>query len=105
MPVRSVAVGVVQEAVEALDTVVSAMSGGGERRPGQRQMCEAVAVAFDEDRHLVVSAETGTGKSMAYLAPIAASGKKAVVATATKALQDQLVKKDLPGSPKRSLCR
>ena len=59
-------------------------------------MCEAVASALDQDRHLVVAAGTGTGKSMAYLAPLVASGKKAVVATATKALQDQLVKKDLP---------
>ena len=88
--------GIVEAASEALDTVVSAMSNGGERRPGQREMCEAVAVALDEDRHLVVAAGTGTGKSMAYLAPLAVSGKKAVVATATKALQDQLVKKDLP---------
>ena len=59
-------------------------------------MCEAVASALDRDRHLVVAAGTGTGKSMAYLAPLVASGKKAVVATATKALQDQLVNKDLP---------
>ncbi len=59
-------------------------------------MCRAVADALDGDRHLVVAAGTGTGKSMAYLAPLVASGKKAVVATATKALQDQLVNKDLP---------
>lgn len=59
-------------------------------------MCEAVASALDGGRHLVVAAGTGTGKSMAYLAPLAVSGKKAVVATATKALQDQLVDKDLP---------
>ena len=72
------------------------MSGGGERRAGQQEMCRAVAGALDEDRHLVVAAGTGTGKSMAYLAPLAVSGKKAVVATATKALQDQLVNKDLP---------
>ena len=72
------------------------MSGGGEQRPGQQEMCEAVASALDDGRHLVVAAGTGTGKSMAYLAPLAVSGKKAVVATATKALQDQLVNKDLP---------
>ena len=59
-------------------------------------MCEAVAAALGQDRHLVVAAGTGTGKSMAYLAPLVASGRKAVVATATKALQDQLVDKDLP---------
>ncbi len=59
-------------------------------------MCEAVAGALDENRHLVVEAGTGTGKSMAYLVPLVVSGKKAVVTTATKALQDQLVNKDLP---------
>jgi len=91
-----VAVDVPQEAVEALRGVVSAMPGGGESRPGQFEMCEAVASALDRDRHLVVAAGTGTGKSMAYLAPLAAGGRKAVVATATKALQDQLVDKDLP---------
>ena len=84
------------EAVEALETVVSAMSGGGEKRREQQEMCEAVASALEQDRHLVVAAGTGTGKSMAYLVPLAVSGKKAVVATATKALQDQLVDKDLP---------
>ena len=72
------------------------MPGGGESRTGQYEMCEAVASALDQDRHLVVAAGTGTGKSMAYLAPLVSSGKKAVVATATKALQDQLVDKDLP---------
>ncbi|MYL03461.1 MAG: ATP-dependent DNA helicase [Acidimicrobiaceae bacterium] len=85
-----------QEAVEALNGVVSAMPGGGESRTGQYEMCEAVASALDQDRHLVVAAGTGIGKSMAYLAPLVSSGKKAVVATATKALQDQLVDKDLP---------
>ena len=72
------------------------MPGGGESRTGQDEMCEAVASALDQDRHLVVAAGTGIGKSMAYLAPLVSSGKKAVVATATKALQDQLVDKDLP---------
>ena len=86
----------VEAAGEALETVVSTMRGGGEHRPGQLEMCEAVAGALDENRHLVVEAGTGTGKSMAYLAPLVVSGKKAVVTTATKALQDQLVNKDLP---------
>ena len=86
----------VEAAGEALETVVSTMRGGGEHRPGQLEMCEAVAGALDENRHLVVEAGTGTGKSMAYLAPLVVSGRKAVVTTATKALQDQLVNKDLP---------
>ena len=72
------------------------MPGGGESRTGQYEMCEAVASALHQDRHLVVAAGTGIGKSMAYLAPLVSSGKKAVVATATKALQGQLVDKDLP---------
>ena len=49
-----------------------------------------------EGRHLVVQAGTGTGKSLAYLIPAALSGQRVVVATATKALQDQLATKDLP---------
>ena len=59
-------------------------------------MCRAVAEAMATGTHLVVQAGTGTGKSLAYLVPAALSGKKVVVATATKALQDQLAEKDLP---------
>lgn len=59
-------------------------------------MAKAVATAIDDQRHLVVSAGTGTGKTLAYLIPAILSGKRVVVATATKALQDQLAAKDLP---------
>ena len=59
-------------------------------------MCRAVAEAVATGTHLVVQAGTGTGKSLAYLVPAALSGKKVVIATATKALQDQLAEKDLP---------
>jgi len=59
-------------------------------------MAEAVADAITHQRHLVVQAGTGTGKTLAYLVPAILSGKRLVVATATKALQDQLVGKDLP---------
>ncbi len=59
-------------------------------------MAEAVAAAVSSGRHLVVQAGTGTGKSLAYLVPAVLSGKRTVVATATKALQDQLAGKDLP---------
>ncbi len=55
-----------------------------------------MAEALVTRTHLVVQAGTGTGKSLAYLVPAALSGKKVVVATATKALQDQLAEKDLP---------
>ncbi len=82
--------------VDALAAVTSALPGGGEERPGQVAMAQAVASAIERKRHLVVQAGTGTGKSLAYLLPAIASGQKVVVATATKALQDQLAVKDLP---------
>lgn len=68
----------------------------GEDRPGQREMCRAVAEAIESDEHLLVEAGTGTGKSLAYLVPAVLSGRRVVVTTATKALQDQLVRKDIP---------
>jgi ATP-dependent DNA helicase DinG len=83
------------DAVEALDKITAQMPGG-EHRPEQQEMCRAVAEALATRTHLVVQAGTGTGKSLAYLVPLALSGVKTVVATATKALQDQLADKDLP---------
>jgi ATP-dependent DNA helicase DinG len=79
----------------ALIRVTSALPAG-EERPGQVEMAEAVARAIAGKRHLVVQAGTGTGKSLAYLVPAILSGHKVVIATATKALQDQLGGKDLP---------
>ncbi|MDO8361416.1 MAG: ATP-dependent DNA helicase [Actinomycetota bacterium] len=67
-----------------------------EDRPGQQQMAQAVASAVQTGRHLVVQAGTGTGKTLGYLVPAIVGGKRVVVATATKALQDQLAAKDLP---------
>ncbi len=81
---------------QALRAVTSQLPGGGEDRPGQRAMAEAVASALAERRPLVVQAGTGTGKSLAYLVPAVLSGRRVVVATATKALQEQLAKRDLP---------
>lgn len=80
----------------ALRRVTAALPGGGEARPGQVVMAEAVAGAITGGRHLVVQAGTGTGKSLAYLVPAILSGQRVVVSTATKALQDQLAHKDLP---------
>jgi ATP-dependent DNA helicase DinG len=84
------------DVAEVLATVAAALPHGGEERPGQVQMAEAVARAIESERHLVVQAGTGTGKSLAYLVPAVLSGRRVVVATATKALQDQLAHKDLP---------
>ncbi|GAA0463625.1 ATP-dependent DNA helicase [Streptomyces sp. NPDC046215] len=69
---------------------------GGTERPGQVTMAEAVAEAVDGDAHLLVQAGTGTGKSLGYLVPALAHGERVVVATATLALQRQLVERDLP---------
>lgn len=79
--------------------VLAAVTGAlphHETRPGQREMAEAVEEAIAESRHLVVQAGTGTGKTLAYLVPALLSGKRTIIATATKALQDQLANKDLP---------
>ncbi|MGH9153305.1 MAG: ATP-dependent DNA helicase, partial [Acidimicrobiales bacterium] len=79
----------------ALDRVRAALPAG-EERPGQVAMAEAVERAIERERHLIVQAGTGTGKSLGYLVPAILSGRRVVVATATKALQDQLAGKDLP---------
>src|SRR5476649_439382 len=84
------------EVATTLQHVAAALPGGGESRPGQDEMADAVARSMAGSRHLVVQAGTGTGKSLAYLIPAALSGERIVVATATKALQDQLAHNDLP---------
>src|SRR6266571_2560255 len=65
-------------------------------RVAQRRMAEAVARALATERPLLVHAPTGVGKSLGYLVPVVAAGRRAIVATATKALQSQLVERDLP---------
>ncbi|HEY5480055.1 MAG TPA: DEAD/DEAH box helicase, partial [Verrucomicrobiae bacterium] len=67
-----------------------------EFRQGQVEMAEAVEAAFSEKRHLIVEAGTGTGKTLAYLVPALLSGKRIVVSTGTKNLQEQLFFKDVP---------
>jgi len=79
-----------------LAKVVAHLSGGGDHRPGQEEMALAVAAALHDRHHLIVQAGTGTGKSLGYLVPALLSGSRVVVATATKALQDQLATRDLP---------
>ncbi len=84
-----------ERALDSLDAVTSALPKA-EDRPGQREMAGHVAGAIEHGRHLVVQAGTGTGKTLAYLVPAITSGKRTVVVTATKALQDQLAANDLP---------
>ncbi|MFD7921483.1 ATP-dependent DNA helicase [Streptomyces sp. NPDC059740] len=79
---------------DLLHAAVSAV--GGTERPGQVAMAQAVADAVGDSSHLLVQAGTGTGKSLGYLVPALAHGDRVVVATATLALQRQLVERDLP---------
>jgi ATP-dependent DNA helicase DinG len=67
-----------------------------EFRSGQLEMAEAVEAALAERRHLLVEAGTGTGKTLAYLVPAIFSGKRIVISTGTKNLQEQLFYKDVP---------
>ena len=69
---------------------------GFQPRAGQAWMAEAVAEAIDACGKLVVEAGTGTGKTFAYLLPAMLSGRKTIISTGTKALQDQLYHRDLP---------
>ena len=79
-----------------------------EYRDGQLQMAEAVESALLDKKHLIVEAGTGTGKTLAYLVPAILSGKRVIVSTGTKNLQEQLFFKDIPfldrhmGSPVRA---
>lgn len=67
-----------------------------EFRRGQLQMAQAIEQALTEKRHLIVEAGTGTGKTLAYLVPVIRSGKRVIISTGTKNLQEQLFYKDLP---------
>lgn len=73
---------------------------GGQTRPGQQQMAQEVTSAFESGTHLLVQAGTGTGKSLAYLVPAVdyalGSDSPVVIATATLALQTQIINRDLP---------
>src|ERR1035437_7668507 len=84
-----------------------------EFRRGQLQMAQAVEQALEEKRHLIVEAGTGTGKTLAYLMPVIRSGKRVIISTGTKNLQEQLFYKDVPfleqalfpdGNRKLSVC-
>ncbi len=70
--------------------------GGYEHRPQQLEVASAVADALRDERPLLVEAGTGTGKTLAYLVPAALSGKRVVVSTASKNLQEQILGKDIP---------
>jgi len=72
------------------------VSADYEHRPGQLEMAEVVHDAFETHHHAIVEAGTGTGKTLAYLLPAICSGRRVVISTATKSLQEQLYQKDIP---------
>ncbi|MCC6809534.1 MAG: ATP-dependent DNA helicase [Deltaproteobacteria bacterium] len=76
--------------------VLEARLKGYEVRDGQRQMAEAVASAIARRSILLAEAGTGTGKTFAYCVPAILSGKRVIISTATKNLQDQIAQRDLP---------
>ena len=80
----------------AADGALSAAVSGYQPRPGQQELAEAVADNLSDDGILLAEAGTGTGKTFAYLLPLLASGKKGLVSTATRNLQEQIFTKDLP---------
>jgi len=84
----------VDEALSVLDRTVAGL--GGDDRVGQHQLAAAIADSIDSGHHLLAEAPTGSGKSLAYLAAIVASGVRAVITTATLTLQDQLWRNDIP---------
>ena len=67
-----------------------------EPRPSQIEMAELVDAAFSKHQHVVIEAGTGTGKTLAYLIPAIRSGRRVVISTATKSLQEQIFQKDIP---------
>ena len=69
---------------------------GFEFRASQLAMAEVVDEAFQRHQHAIIEAGTGTGKTLAYLIPAIRSGRRVVISTATKSLQEQLFKKDVP---------
>ena len=74
----------------------SAVLTGYEARPGQLAMAERIADAIEGNERVLIEAGTGTGKTLAYLVPALLSGRKVVISTGTKTLQDQIATVDLP---------
>jgi ATP-dependent DNA helicase DinG len=80
----------------SLETGLAQHLEGFKPRPSQEAMAQAVTQAIQDQSILVAEAGTGTGKTLAYLLPAAASERRVIVSTATKTLQDQIFNKDVP---------
>ena len=88
--------GITIEGVLGEEGIVAKKLGRYEYRPQQLEMAHAVLDALDHKELLIVEAATGTGKTLAYLVPALLSGRRVVISTGTKALQEQLFQKDIP---------
>jgi ATP-dependent DNA helicase DinG len=88
--------GLTPDGVLGRDGALSSVLPGYECRPQQLEMARAVEKALAEKRFLLAEAGTGTGKTLAYLVPALLSGKRVVISTATRTLQEQIFVKDLP---------
>ena len=77
-------------------TLEKCMPAGYEHRRSQLEMAELLDQTFRTKQHLLVEAGTGTGNTLAYLIPAIRSGRRVVISTATKSLQEQLFNKDVP---------
>jgi hypothetical protein len=88
--------GLTVDGVLGPDGALSGALEGYEHRPPQLEMARAVAHALGENRFLLAEAGTGTGKTLAYLVPAVLSGKRIIISTATRTLQEQIFLKDLP---------
>src|SRR5215210_6803112 len=100
MGTQKVQDGVGTDPVFGPDGLISRHHDNYEYRGGQIRMAEAIARTFQEKKHLIVEAGTGTGKTLAYLIPaineVLRSGKRIIISTGTKNLQEQLMEKDIP---------
>lgn len=96
MPRWSPPDGLTVDGILGPDGALSAALERYEHRPAQVEMARAVARALQDDRFLLAEAGTGTGKTLAYLVPAILSGKRVIISTATRTLQEQIFLKDLP---------
>ena len=90
------------DAALAADGPFAAAFDAFEARPGQRQLANAVARTFTDGGVLIAEAGTGTGKTLAYLLPAVLAGKRVLISTGTRTLQDQVFFKDVPAWRARS---
>src|SRR5262245_12319286 len=97
-PTRALVSGTRMQTFFGSDGPLARTLAGFEPRHEQTTLAAAVADALADCEHLLAEAGTGVGKSLAYLVPALLSGKRVVVATATKALQEQLLTKDVPAA-------